>query len=47
VHGKQRAVFSVGEPVESPLSMAFYIKEIDRTDSNMFGLFIYNFNFLK
>jgi hypothetical protein len=47
VHGKQRAVFSVGAPVESPLSMAFFVKEIDRTDENMFGLFIYNFNFLK
>jgi hypothetical protein len=47
VHGKQRAVFSIGEPVESPLSMAFFVKEIDRTDENMFGLFIYNFNFLK
>jgi hypothetical protein len=47
VHGRQRAVFSVGAPVESPLSMAFFIKEIDRTDENMFGLFIYNFNFLK
>jgi hypothetical protein len=47
VHGKQRAVFSIGEPVESPLSMAFFVKEIDRTDENMFGLFIYNFNFLR
>jgi len=47
VHGKQRAVFAVGNPVESPLNMAFFIREIDRTDENMFGLFIYNFNFIK
>jgi hypothetical protein len=47
VHGRQRAVFAIGEPVESSLSMAFFVKEIDRTDENMFGLFIYNFNFLK
>ena len=47
VHGRQRVVFSVGEPIEQPLSMAFFVKEIDRTDNNMFGLYIYNFNFLK
>jgi hypothetical protein len=47
VHGRQRVVFSVGNPIEQPLSMALFIKEIDRTDSNMFGLYIYNFNFLK
>ncbi|MDR1226567.1 MAG: hypothetical protein LBK47_06675 [Prevotellaceae bacterium] len=47
VHGRQRAVFAVGNPVESPLNMAFFVKEIDRTDKNMFGLLIYNFNFLK
>jgi hypothetical protein len=47
VRGKQRAVFAVGDPVESALNMAFFIREIDRTDENMFGLFIYNFNFIK
>lgn len=47
VRGKQRAVFAVGAPVESALNMAFFIREIDRTDENMFGLFIYNFNFIK
>lgn len=47
VRGKQRAVFAVGNPVESALNMAFFIREIDRTDENMFGLFIYNFNFIK
>jgi hypothetical protein len=47
VHGRQRVVFSIGEPVESPVGLAFFIREIDRTDANMFGLYIYNFNFLK
>jgi hypothetical protein len=47
VRGKQRAVFAVGNPVESALNMTFFIREIDRTDENMFGLFIYNFNFIK
>jgi len=47
VRGKQKAVFAIGNPVESALNMAFFIREIDRTDDNMFGLFIYNFNFIK
>jgi hypothetical protein len=47
VYGKNRAVFSLGEPLESVLNMRFAIKEIDRSRDNKFGLYIYDFNFIK
>ncbi|MDR0619830.1 MAG: hypothetical protein LBG17_08040 [Bacteroidales bacterium] len=47
VFGKNRAVFSLGDPLESTLNMRFVIKEIDRSRSNKFGLYIYDFNFIK
>jgi hypothetical protein len=47
VYGKNRAVFSLGEPLESALNMRFMIKGIDRSQSNKFGLYIYDFNFIK
>jgi hypothetical protein len=47
VYGKNRAVFSLGDPLESALNMRFLVKEIDRSKSNKFGLYIYDFNFIK
>jgi hypothetical protein len=47
VYGKNRAVFSLGEPLESALNMRFRVKQIDRSQSNKFGLYIYDFNFIK
>jgi hypothetical protein len=47
VYGKNRAIFSLGEPLESALNMRFVVKEIDRSTNNKFGLYIYDFNFIK
>jgi hypothetical protein len=47
VYGINRAIFSLGEPLESALNMRFLIKEIDRSQGNKFGLYVYDFNFIK
>ncbi len=47
VFGKQKAVFRVGDPKEVSCNVRYFVKNLDRSDLNKFGMYIQDFQFFN